>query len=81
MLLFLGHLCKTTLFRHGLSLGGVVLQVISVVARPGGARAASIGSDGCLRLWDASTGQCLSNKVGAVDTLVNTHTAPHQLGV
>ena len=46
------------------------LQVIAIVARSDGTRAASIGVDGCLRLWDAATGICISNKVcvSMVDT-------------
>jgi hypothetical protein len=39
------------------------LQVIAIVARSDSTRAASIGVDGCLRLWDAATGICISNKV------------------
>jgi WD40 repeat protein len=41
------------------------LQVIAIVSRADGNRAASIGVDGCLRLWDTSTGCCISNKVNA----------------
>jgi WD40 repeat protein len=43
-----------------------LLQVVSVVSAPGGgaARAASIGTDGCLRLWDINSGVCISNQVG-----------------
>jgi hypothetical protein len=40
-----------------------VLQVIAIVSRADGSRAASIGTDGCLRLWETATGSCLSNKV------------------
>jgi WD40 repeat protein len=42
-----------------------LLQVIAIMTRSDGSRAASIGVDGCLRLWDTSTGYCVSNKVCA----------------
>jgi WD40 repeat protein len=41
----------------------LLLQVVSVVACNDGSHAASIGSDGCLRLWSLATGACLSNQV------------------
>lgn len=43
----------------------VVVQVVGVVATPDGQRAASIGADGCLRLWDVPAGgACLSEQPG-----------------
>lgn len=38
-----------------------ICQVISVVAAPDGS-AASIGADGCLRVWDVLTGKCISTQ-------------------
>jgi WD40 repeat protein len=48
---------------------GCAAQVIAIVSRTDGTRAASIGTDGCLRLWDTATGDCLSNKVGVLPGL------------
>jgi WD40 repeat protein len=43
----------------------LLAQVVSLVARHDGSHAASIGSDGCLRLWSLATGACISNQVRA----------------
>lgn len=55
-------------------------QVIAIVSRTDGTRAASIGTDGCLRLWDTATGDCLSNKVGYLSSAParNPHICPGQ---
>ena len=41
-----------------------LLQVVSLVACHDGSHAASIGTDGCLRLWSLATGACISSQVG-----------------
>jgi WD40 repeat protein len=46
----------------------LLLQVVSVVACNDGSHAASIGSDGCLRLWSLATGACLSNQVRLLES-------------
>lgn len=55
-------LMKVLCLKHCMCAIGVP-QVIAIVSRADGSRAASIGTDGCLRLWDTATGSCLSNKV------------------
>jgi hypothetical protein len=51
--------CITASLPHPTSLP----QVVGIVARSDGSRAASVGTDGVLRLWDIATGKCLSNQV------------------
>eukprot|EP00775_Hariotina_reticulata_P003662 gene3662-3923_t len=49
-------------------------RVVSLVSTAGfgataSARTASIGTDGCLRLWEVNTGACISNQAGHVQSL------------